>query len=130
MLLGGNCARFPTNLIPWTMTETSKIERHLRPVPEQSMVVPDDPVMVTTPLTACEAFTRELQFWEPLKIWEGSDTLPPAALSIILCTVSKEQGRGKCARRQMDIASHAERISGTRGKRIIASVSSRDTEYF
>lgn len=108
MVLGGKIARFPTNLTFWMITETSNTVRHLRPVPEQSIVVPEDPVMVTIPFAACDALTREPQLEIPLKVWEGSKTFPPgAALSIIVWTVSDEHKSGRNKSRQLDIASHA-----------------------
>ncbi len=65
-------------------TETPETERHASPVPEQSIVVMDDPMalMVTLPLAACEALTLELQLEAPAKVWAGSNTEPGAAPSM------------------------------------------------
>ena len=84
MLGCGNKARLPMNFTFMMTTETPETERHASPVPEQSIVVMDDPVplMVTLPLAACEALTLELQLEAPAKVWAGSTTEPSVAPSM------------------------------------------------
>ena len=54
MLGCGNKALLPMNFTFMMTTETPETERHASPVPEQSIVVMDDPLalMVTLPLGA------------------------------------------------------------------------------